>query len=415
MAGIAAPFAGTPVQAVDALEVLLKSAVQQQMMADVPLGAFLSGGIDSSTIVALMQAQSSRPVKSFTIGFVDDPYNETRFATAVARYLGTDHTEMQVTSSEATAVIARLPTLYDEPFADSSQIPTFLVSQLARQQVTVSLSGDGGDELFGGYNRYTITHKFWKNLSHIPRPLRQLIAYGLMALPPHVWNRLTARSSMSSKWANLGEKLHKGAMVMNSATVEELYQRVVSQWNDPRALVQGGAERTRPLTEEGSDQLGWSDTERMMLMDLLTYLPNDILTKLDRAAMGVSLETRVPFLDHRVVEFAWRLPMQYKLRSENSGLSTKWALRQVLYRYVPEHLLVRPKTGFGVPIDDWLRGPLRDWAEDLLNESRLKREGYLNPAPVRHLWSQHLSGRHNRQHQLWTVLMFQAWLAEQRR
>lgn len=411
--GVSKPFAGSSSEAVDALEALLKDAVRQQMMADVPLGAFLSGGVDSSTVVALMQAQSNRPVKSFSIGFSEDVYNEAIYAKDVARHLGTDHTELYVTPQQAMDVIPRLPTLYDEPFADSSQIPTFLVSQLARQHVTVSLSGDAGDELFCGYNRYQLTASLWKKLSAVPLPLRRALAWGLTRLSPQSLNRLAAYTPAAKRWANVGEKLHKGAGVMAAGSAAELYRGMVSQWADPADLVLGGTEPDTLLTGLQPTLAGLNDVERMMALDMLTYLPDDILTKVDRAAMGVSLETRVPFLDHRVVEFAWRLPLEYKLRYENNSYTTKWALRQVLFRHVPRALIERPKMGFGVPIDGWLRGPLRDWAEDLLNESRLKQEGYFNPAPIRQKWTEHLSGQRNWQHQLWCGLMFQAWLAEQ--
>ena len=408
--GVAQPFTGTPEQAVNALELLLEDAVRQQMVADVPLGAFLSGGIDSSTVVALMQAQSARPVKTFTIGFNEAGFNEAVHAKTVAAHLGTDHTELYVTPDQAMAVIGRLPDLYDEPFADSSQIPTFLVSQMARQQVTVSLSGDGGDELFCGYNRYSLTASLWHKLSSLPLPLRRAAAWGLTRLSPQAWSRLAAHTPLAHRWAGLGDKVHRGAGVMASRTAGELYLRMVSNWEDPASVVLGGREPATVLTGDAPALVGLSNVERMMVLDMLTYLPDDILTKVDRAAMGVSLETRVPFLDHRVVEFAWRLPLHYKLRQESSGLITKWALRQVLYRHVPQALIERPKMGFGVPIDSWLRGPLRDWAEDLLGEQRLRREGYFNPAPIRQKWADHLSGQRNWQSPLWSVLMFQAWL-----
>jgi asparagine synthase (glutamine-hydrolysing) len=412
VAGCAAPFTGTPDQAVDALEVLLKSAVQQQMMADVPLGAFLSGGIDSSTIVALMQAQSARPVKTFTIGFNEAGYNEAEHAKAVAAHLGTEHTELYVTPQQAFDVIPRLPALYCEPFSDSSQIPTFLVSQLARQQVTVSLSGDAGDELFCGYNRYPMTHKLWQKLSVLPEGGRRLAACGLTAVSPSRWNALLGpvQGLMPSSLmqANLGDKLHKVAGVLASSSVDALYLSLMSHWDDPVSVVIGGTEPPTLLTGNAPPLQGLDDIQRMMALDTLTYLPDDILVKVDRAAMGVSLEGRVPFLDHRVVEFAWSLPQSIKLRN---GVG-KWALREVLYRYVPKALIERPKMGFSVPIGDWLRGPLRDWAENLLDESRLRREGYFHPAPIRQKWVEHLSGARNWQYHLWDVLMFQAWLAE---
>lgn len=412
VAGCSAPFAGTPTQAVNELEVLLKSAVEQQMMADVPLGAFLSGGIDSSTVVALMQAQSSRPVKTFTIGFNEEGYNEAVHAKAVAKHLGTDHTELYVSPQQALDVIPLLPTLYCEPFSDSSQIPTFLVSQLARQQVTVSLSGDAGDELFCGYNRYLLANKLWQKLSVLPTGSRRLTARGLTALPPSRWNSLLGPVQgllpKSLRQANLGDKLHKAAGVLASGDLNALYLGLVSHWDDPASVVIDGKEPPTLLTGNAPALDGLDDIQRMMALDALTYLPDDILVKVDRAGMGVSLEGRVPFLDHRVVEFAWTLPQSMKLRD---GVG-KWVLRQVLYRHVPKELIERPKMGFGVPIGDWLRGPLRDWAENLLDEARLRREGYFHPGPIRQKWTEHLSGARNWQYHLWDVLMFQAWLAE---
>lgn len=407
-AGVAQPFAGTPEQAVDALEVLAKDAVRQQMTADVPLGAFLSGGIDSSTVVALMQAQSSRPVKTFTIGFNENGYNEAVHAKAVARHLGTEHTELYVTPEQAMEVIPRLPGLYCEPFADSSQIPTFLVSQLAKQHVTVSLSGDAGDELFCGYNRYQITENLWRKLALVPAPLRALVAKGITAVSPSVWDSLASIIPGAGRYAVLGDKLHKGAGVLASSSVDELYLGMVSHLRNPSDWVIGGQELATRLTELHPELDGLGAVERMMLLDTISYLPDDILVKVDRAGMGVSLEGRVPFLDHRVVEFAWSLPLSYKLRDGQ----TKWPLRQILYRHVPRELIDRPKMGFGVPLHDWLRGPLRDWAEELLDEARLRREGFFHPAPIRQIWAEHLSGRRNWMARLWTVLMFQAWLEE---
>lgn len=411
--GCANRFSGTADEAVDDLDSLLRDAIGQQMVADVPLGAFLSGGIDSSTVVALMQAQSVRPVKTFTIGFHEQGYNEAEHALAVARHLGTEHTELYVTATQALDVISKLPKLYDEPFADSSQIPTYLVSQLARQHVTVSLSGDAGDELFCGYNRYQITQKLWQKLSRVPQPARWLLAKAVTSVPPAALTRLADAAGVflphAARVAHLGDKLQKGASVMASKTADELYLGLVSQWQDPGSIVIGGIEPSTLLRGNTPELMGLSDVERMMALDLLTYLPGDILTKVDRAAMGVSLETRVPFLDHRVVEWAWRLPQAMKLRDGQS----KWILRQVLYRYVPRELIERPKVGFGVPIDSWLRGPLRSWAEALLEESRLEKEGYLHTAQIRLKWQEHLSGRRNWQYQLWNVLMFQVWLESQ--
>lgn len=411
--GVANPFAGTPTQAVDALERLLRSSVQQQMVADVPLGAFLSGGIDSSTVVALMQAQSARPVKTFTIGFNEEGYNEAVHAKAVAQHLGTDHTELYVTPQQALNVIPKLPQLYCEPFADSSQIPTFLVSQLARQQVIVSLSGDAGDELFGGYNRYVLAEKMWKKLSVVPVAGRRLAAQGMRAISPTTWNAiakpLQALLPQSLQQANWGDKLHKAAGVLAAANVDQLYLGLVSQWDDPASVVIGGVELPTQLTGNALDLHGLDDIQRMMLLDTVSYLPDDILVKVDRAAMAVSLEGRVPFLDHRVVEFAWQLPQDLKLRD---GVG-KWVLREVLYRHVPKALIERPKMGFGVPIGDWLRGPLRDWAEALLDEQRLQREGFFQPEPIRKKWAEHLLGVRNWQHHLWSVLMFQAWFEQE--
>lgn len=413
-AGVAHPFTGSAEQITDELEAILKSAVHRQMLSDVPLGAFLSGGIDSSTVVALMQAQSSKPVKTFSIGFHEEGYNEAVHAKAVAQHLGTDHTELYVTAQQALDVIPKLPRLYCEPFSDSSQIPTFLVSQLARQNVTVALSGDAGDELFCGYSRYTLARDLWAKAERIPRSLRGPAAAGIRALSPGGWNSLLApvRPLLpgSLRHANVGDKLHKGAALLSARQVDELYLKLITHW-EPAGLVLGGQEPITALRGAPLPLTGLDAVQRMMALDAITYLPGDILTKVDRAAMGVSLEGRVPFLDHRVVEFAWRVPQAMKLRD---GVG-KWILRQVLYRHVPKELIERPKMGFGVPIDSWLRGPLREWAEDLLSESRLKREGYFNPAPIRQKWAEHLSGQRNWQYPLWDVLMFQAWLAESKK
>jgi asparagine synthase (glutamine-hydrolysing) len=399
---------GTEKDVTDQLEVLLRSAVRQQMVADVPLGAFLSGGIDSSTVVALMQAQSSSAVKTFTIGFNEEGYNEAVHAKAVARYLGTDHTELYVTPNQALDVIPNLPTLYCEPFADSSQIPTYLVSQLARQNVTVSLSGDAGDELFAGYNRYVIGQGLWQKLSRVPFGVRRLAAASIRAVSPDRWNHLASffqvLSSPSTQFANIGDKLHKGARVLTAREIDELYLGLVTHWS-PDEVVVGGREPFTLLRGLPLDLTGLDGVQRMMVLDMMTYLPDDILVKIDRAAMGVSLESRVPFLDHRVVEFAWRIPQSMKLRN---GVG-KWILREVLYRHIPKELVERPKMGFGVPIDSWLRGPLKDWAEVLLSEDRLRREGFFNPGPIRIKWAEHLSGKRNWQYLLWNVLMFQAW------
>ena len=403
-------FNGSPVQAVDELEKLVKSAVHQQMVADVPLGAFLSGGIDSSTIVALMQAQSSRPVKTFTIGFNEEGFNEAVHAKAVANHLGTDHTELYLAPNQAMEVIFKLPSLYCEPFADSSQIPTYLLSQLAKQKVTVSLSGDAGDELFCGYNRYKLAAQLWRKFSLAPTSMRGIASKLITSISPAAWDRLGAITSVGKSYAALGDKMHKGASVLASADFQGLYLGVVSQIPNPADWVIGGYEPPTKLIGNSPLLSGFNDIEKMMLLDTISYLPDDILVKMDRATMGVSLEGRMPFLDHRIVEFAWTLPLGYKLRDGQ----TKWPLRQLLYRYVPKELIERPKMGFGVPIGDWLRGPLMDWAETLLAEGRLRREGYFHPEVIRSKWAEHLAGKRNWQSQLWAVLMFQAWLENEK-
>lgn len=403
-------FSGTSDAAVDTLEALLKDAISQQMVADVPVGAFLSGGVDSSTVAALMQAQASRPIRTFTIGLEVDELNEARHARAVAQHLRTDHTEMYVSSADALNLIPDLASIYSEPFADSSQIPTHLLARLTRAHVTVSLSGDCGDELFGGYNRYRLAGKIWRRLSSLPFGTRKFAAAALLKVPARVWDRapvwLSADKSAANRWSRLGDKVQKVASLLSSRDTDDLHLALVSQWPDPSEVVIGGVE-TAPLTARTIPEIAaMSDVERMMIVDVLGYMNDDILTKVDRAAMKVSLETRVPMLDHRVAEFAWRLPIDYKLRDGQS----KWILRQVLYRHVPRTLIERPKAGFAVPIDRWLREPLREWAEDLLSETSLKRGGYLKPGPIRQRWAEHLSGKRNWYAQLWNVLMFQAWL-----
>ena len=404
------PFTGSDVEAGEELERLLRQSIASQMIADVPLGAFLSGGIDSSSVVALMQAQSGRSVRTFTIGFNEWGYNEAEHARAVAAHLGTEHTELYVSQKEAMEVIPRLPELYDEPFADSSQIPTVLLSELARRHVTVSLSGDGGDELFGGYNRYFWVRNVWRKLGWMPRPLRAALAGVLTTLPPAAWNaifqQLGCLLPARLRYATPGDKLHKVAEILAERSPEDIYLCLVSHWKNPAQLVPGSHEPTTLLTDLSHRPDLPDFQHHMMYLDQMTYLPNDILTKVDRAAMAVSLETRVPLLDHRVVEFAWSLPLSMKIRHDQG----KWLLRQVLYKYVPKKLIERPKMGFGVPIDSWLRGPLRDWAEALLDEKRLQKEGFFHPQPIREKWAEHLSGRRNWQYLLWDVLMFQAWL-----
>ncbi len=411
--GHRSPLEVSPAEAVDRLEALLRDSVRQQMVADVPLGAFLSGGIDSSTVVALMQAQATRPVRTFSIGFHEPGFNEAEHAKAVAAHLGTDHTELYVTPEQALEVVPHLPSMYDEPFADSSQIPTHLVAQLARRHVTVALSGDAGDELFCGYRRYLLAQRLWHRISAIPVPLRRAAATMIGAVSELAWDRIAEGLGrmlpLSERFARPGEKLHKGARALAGRSSDALYLSLVSLWAEPGTVVPGASEPQTVLTGADTPLRALPDVPRMMAFDLLTYLPDDILVKVDRAAMAVSLETRVPLLDHRVIEFAWQLPMAHKLRD---GVG-KWALRQVLYRHVPRALVERPKMGFGVPIDSWLRGPLRDWAETLLDPRRLEADGLLAVAPIRRAWKLHLDGSGNRQYPLWNVLMFQAWLREQ--
>jgi len=387
--GIAKPFQGALDEASQHLEVLLRDSIRQQMVADVPIGAFLSGGIDSSTVVALMQVQSSRPVKTFTIGFCEKSYDEAKYAREVAKHLGTDHTELYVTPEDAMQLIPRLPDVYDEPFSDPSQVPTFLVCQLARKYVTVSLSGDGGDELFCGYNRYFWGHKLWSWTGWIPRSVRSAMAKAIISLSP----------------SSIGALPQRLVEILSSDKPEAMYRELVSHWVDPSSLVLDSKEPHTVL----NDRSRWANVpdfiSQMMYMDIVSYLPDDILTKVDRAAMSVSLESRVPLLDHRVVEFAWRIPLSMKIHNGRG----KWILRQVLYKYVPKELIERSKMGFGIPIGIWLRGPLREWSEELLSEKRLNKDGFFNISPIRKKWKEHLSGKYDWHYWLWDVLMFQAW------
>lgn len=401
-----------PEAAVDELERLITQSVAGQMMGDVPIGAFLSGGIDSSTIASIMQKLSTRPIKTFSIGFEDDAYDEMPFAREIARVLGTDHHELTVTASDAQEVIPDLPSIYDEPFADSSQIPTYLVSKLAKQEVQVSLSGDGGDELFAGYTRYFGAAKNWEKVAAIPIPLRRALARGMASVSPTQWNRILAPVMpilpKTLRTTLPGDKIHKIAKVFSKETPQEFYLGMVSSLEN--LPVASPTHRARPA-EFNSWPIQSDLIHQMMAMDSITYLPGDILVKVDRATMANSLESRVPFLDHRIVEFAWKLPLDLKIRNNQS----KWILRSVLKRHVPEKLFDRPKMGFGIPVGDWLGGPLRDWAEELLSPAKIREYGLLDSDQVEALWREHLSGARNWQYGLWHILMLQAWLGSERK
>ena len=398
-------FDFSDIEATDQLESLLKDAIGRRLIADVPLGAFLSGGIDSSTVVALMQAQSSRPVQTYTIGFRDQGFDEAQDAKAVAAHLGTAHTELYIEPDHAREIIPRLAEIYDEPFADSSQIPTFLVSEMTKRHVTVALSGDGGDELFAGYNRYTTGETIWAKLQRIPAPLRALAAGVVHALPPQAWDRLTSPLPRRMRDVVSGRRLHKGADTIGDRHGDSFYRALVTQWDQPDRIAPGGHEPHGVLWDTGVREDVPNFVERMQFLDLVTYLPDDILTKVDRASMDVALEVRVPLIDHRVVDFAFRLPPHLKRRNGQG----KWLLRQVLYKHVPKDLVERPKMGFGVPLAAWLRGPLRDWAEDLLDARKLADSGLVDPVTVRHAWDALLAGGRGLEYPVWTILMLEAW------
>jgi asparagine synthase (glutamine-hydrolysing) len=406
-----APFSGSDKEAVDELERCLKKTVKSRMVSDVPLGAFLSGGIDSSTIVALMQSQSERPINTFSIGFHEQDFNEAVHAKKVAKHLGTNHTELYINPKEAMEVIPKLPEMYDEPFADSSQIPTHLISILTRQHVTVALTGDGGDELFAGYNRYLIAERLWKVAGRIPEALKNRTADFMAGISPESVERFYGKIEgilpRKMKVSLPTEKFYKLALALRAtSSLQTVYKRIVSIIHAPEKLLTSGRELTTTL----DDATPWQEIDdtvlTMVYLDLMTYHPDDILQKVDRAAMNVRLETRVPYLDHNLVEFIMRLPLEMKIRNGSS----KWILRQVLYRYVPRQLMERPKMGFAVPVGGWIKGSMRDWAEELIAQNRIEQENYFNTQAVGEMWQQHLSGRFNRTHELWNILMFQSWL-----
>lgn len=404
-AGLASPRSIDLREAADETDRLLRVSVQQRMLSDVPLGAFLSGGIDSSLIAALMQAQSSQPVHTFSIGFSEKQYDESGYAAAVARHLGTDHTEAIVTPQQALDVIPKLPEWYDEPFSDSSQIPTHLVSAMARRHVTVALSGDGGDEIAAGYVRHFEVMRWWPRLRHLPAHLRALLGSMIRAIPVQSWDAVGALLPQARRPAHPGDKAHKFTALLDAANPDQVYRALVSQWPDPKRVLLDRAEPKYLLDDNNLLNEMPSVVGRMQYLDMATYLPDDILCKVDRASMAVALEVRCPLLDHRVIEFFWTLPRSLLL-GDGRG---KLVLRELLSRYVPPHLFERSKMGFGVPIGAWLCGPLRDWAEELIDEGRLRREGIFDPKPIREAWQQHLSQRHNHQYRLWNILMFQAW------
>jgi asparagine synthase (glutamine-hydrolysing) len=395
-------FSGNYLSAVDTLDSKLLEAVNSQTYADVPLGAFLSGGIDSSTVAALMQKNSNNKINTFSIGFEYEKYNEAKHAKLVANYLGTNHHEMYLTSKDALNTIPLLPDIFDEPFADSSQIPTYLVSKIAKSKVKVCLSGDGGDELFGGYNRYLIASKLWGKISRIPKPAKSILANLIKFVKPQVWD-IFSNLFYKNKYENFGFKMHKGADSLCSDNIDELYLNLTSTIKNPSEWMINSVEQKK--TEYNFDTK-ISDIERMMIKDLVGYLPTDILTKIDRATMAASLEARTPFLDKKIVQFALSLPLKYKIK-EGVGKSI---LRDVLYKYVPRNIVERPKMGFGIPLAEWMRTDLKDWCENLLNEKKLNEEGFFDSKIILDKWNKHLSGKEDCHHQLWNILVFQAWL-----
>jgi asparagine synthase (glutamine-hydrolysing) len=389
------------------LEKLLINSIKNQMISDVPLGAFLSGGVDSSLIVSIMQSISANPIKTFTIGFNEQQYDEAIYAKKVSNHLKTDHTEIYLSSKDAISVINDLPKIYDEPFSDSSQIPTFLVSKLAKTQVTVALSGDAGDELFAGYNRYIIANNVWPKIKIVPFFIRKLISKFILLFPTTFYDNIYQLSNKficnkTKLFTNVGDKIYKISYLILSKSFENLYDNLISHWNEYEPIVKGNYNN---LNKEMTSYEFLNDIEKMMAADTISYLPDDILVKVDRAAMANSLETRVPFLDYRIIEFAWQIPIFQKLNSNKSKL----ILREILYKYVPKELIERPKMGFGVPIAEWLRGPLKNWAEEILSEEKIINDDLLDYKIIKKKWDEHQSGKHNWQYHLWDVLMFQSW------
>jgi asparagine synthase (glutamine-hydrolysing) len=406
--GACHPFLGSTKEAISEIENRLVASVKSQLIADVPLGAFLSGGIDSSLIVSIMQSFSKNPVNTFTIGFEENNFNEAPFAKKIASFLGTNHNELYISSKDCINVIPLLSNIYDEPFADSSQIPTYLVSKLAASSVKVSLSGDGGDELFGGYNRYLFANNFWDKLNHFPASLRKVLSRLLNSVSPENWNLILNNVHFllpkNLKVNNIGDKIHKASNILSSSSIDEVYFKLLIQWSDPGLLLNKHFLNTQNILPGKESKL--NNIEKMMLKDLLSYLPDDILCKVDRASMSVSLESRIPFLDHHLFEFSSKLPISLKIKQGSS----KWILKEILKKYLPVHLVERPKMGFALPIDQWLRGPLKDWANFLLDKNEMLKDGILNPLPIHQKWEEHLSGKRNWHYHLWSILMFQNWL-----
>ena len=410
MSGVSNSFNKSEVEIQNELESQLKLTVKKQMISDTPLGAFLSGGTDSSLVVSLMQSQSNSPIKTFTIGFDDTDFNEAQYAKKIANHIGTDHTEMYISPKEAMNVIPKLTKMYDEPFSDSSQIPAFLISQLAKQQVKVALTGDGGDELFCGYNRYNFGEKLWNSSRATPAGLRKIFSIGIQLVSQKNWDKILKYLPIINQYNNLGDKLHKGARALDAKTIFDFYLLLCSHWHKSNEVVLN-SEETSIISNKLRQQIETlNKQQQMMVFDFLTYLPGDILVKVDRASMASSIETRAPFLDHKLIEYAWKIP--HRLKNKNG--QGKWILKEILKQYVPKNLTERPKMGFGVPIGTWLRGSLKDWAENLLDEKKMQEEGFLNSKLIKKKWKEHISGKKNWQHDLWDILMFQAWIREQR-